>query len=269
MTGIRGTEAMMVLSIVAVSIVAFTIGGSPVAAQEREEVTGTADFRNPPRLENGNYSDTIVSGESLWYEVLYTNDTQFEFSVGLEDVDVEARDELSLVANFVGPTLGSVESGVELAGSASYTGGDTNVWYLEVVLETTGRRGLQHTLLIDVDGVESSTFETCPDDPACTLDEDLAALDNELVDLEQETAELVAVSGEELQAEIDALEAQATAVDAETSTLAGKIAELCHPEPDCEAIASPSQPPLWAMFVGGVTLLAGLGFLVNRVASRR
>lgn len=47
---------------------------SIVEAQDRVAVEGTADFRNPPTLGPGSYSDRMVSGESIWYGVLYTND---------------------------------------------------------------------------------------------------------------------------------------------------------------------------------------------------
>lgn len=239
------------------------------AAQERAEVRGSADFRNPPRLVDGAYSDSIVSGEAVWYEVLYTNGDEYTFDVSLDGVDLEATEELALEASFIGPTLGSVESGTELGGSASYTGGETNAWYLEVVLETTGRRGIEHTLLIDVDGVQESSSDTCTDDPECTLDEDLAALDDELAELDEETSALSDEGGEDVQAEVDARVAEAAELRDQARSVQAEIASLCDPEPDCDTLATTTSTPLWATVVGGVALVTGLGLLGGAALRRR
>lgn len=277
----------------AIGAVAATLLTGPSAdAQERAETEGSADFRNPPILTDGSYADTIVTGETVWYSVIYTNNTPYRITVALADVDVETNDELTLTANFVGPTLSSLRSGTVVEGpGASYDGGVTNVWYVSVSLDTTGQLGREHELLLDLEGFSSSRLEFCEDLPDCTASADLQALQDELVRVEEQLAALgEADSSEVIEAEIDELrtrrDAAASAVQAAETEVAdlearsadaaaelqaaeAEAAEICPPGTPCDpAGESSSSTPAWAIVVGVLALLGGGALLFAGVRSR-
>ena len=263
-----------------------------VLAQEAIETEGTTDYRNPPILDNGVYRDTVVTGEAVWYAVVYTNDVPFRFEVTLPGVDPDVADELTVDVSFVGPTLGSVDRGELLLGSASTNAGDTNVWYLVVSLATTGQLGLAYEVELSIEGVQPSRFETCDEIPGCDLDDQLAELDAELADLEAEldaienppeaneaetgaAADVVdgaaEIDGEiaELEAEavslndaIEATETRSATASTEAAAAESEVVELCGEGADCVAL-TPDDPttPVWAWALGVLVLLAGLALL--------
>ena len=241
------------------------LASGTILAQEASEVDGTADFRNPPLLSDGRYLDTIVSGEAVWYSVIYTNDDPYRIEVDLVEVDLDADDELELEARLIGPTLGAIDSGRVLEGSASYSGGRTNLWYIEVVLSTTGRLGVEHTLSIDIAGMQSGRLERCEDLPDCDLDVALAALDDEVASVVAAIDELPDLESEEVvRDQISELERRVTAAAADLEAAEARIAEICAPAVDCDSPPAPgAATPLWAMVIGALVLAAGAGLLVS------
>jgi hypothetical protein len=242
----------------------------PARAQDREETEGTSDFRDPPMLVPGSYSDTIVSGESVWYAVLYTNDVEFRIEVDLVDVDLDAQDELTLTANFISPTLGGSGSGRLLEGSTGYSAGGTNVWYIEVDLATSGRLGVEHQLSLDIDGFSSDRLERC-ELPDCTAADDLAAIETEIAQIEENLAALDDTDAQEVvEEEIADLEQRQADARQEESLANDEIAAHCAPEPDCDTLPEPgSSTPLWALLVSGAILLSGAGVLATGLRGRQ
>ena len=276
------------LTAVTLSMATLLSLGATAAAQDPVEVDGSADFRNPPTLAPGQYRDTIVTGEAVWYALIYTDNTPYRFEVTLPEVDLEAQEELTLETRFITPTLGDVDSGstlVEGAG-ASITGGGTQTfkWYLEIALSTTGRLGVEYDLLLDIQGVQRGSLLLCSEVPECTLDLELAALDEELAALQADLAELQGVdSTEVLEADIAALEAEIAATEeaiedanqraqaarASEQEAADEIAEICSPDADCDVPPEPSSSmPIWALVLAILVLVGGVGMLGMQLRSR-
>ncbi len=255
----------------ATALVVLFGGPSAMAQDERIETEGSADFRNPPILVSGSYSDTIVTGETVWYSVVYTNNTPYRIEVSLADVDLESQDELTLTADFIGPTLGTLGSGTVIEGpGASYDGGTTNVWYVSVDLATTGQLGSEHRLNLDLEGFSSSRLEYCDDLPDCVAADELQAIQNEIARLEDELAALDTTDSQDvIEDEIAALRAREAAAAAELQTAESEIAELCQPDTTCDAIPEPSSStPVWATALGVIALIGGGVVLVLGVRSR-
>lgn len=270
-----------------VATLLLVIHGGSAFAQDPTPVEGTADFRNPPVLMPGSYSDTIVTGEALWYAVVYTDDTPYRFEVTLPDVDLESNEELSLETRFITPTLGAVESGSTLLeGRASITGGGTQtfIWYIEVRLSTTERLGVSYALILDIEGVESTRFEPCSELPDCTLDQELAELQAELAEVQadldalgdQDSEAVLAAEIADLQAEIIQLENEISAAElreaeaAEAQTEAeDEIAAICSPDIECDVAPDPgSSTPVWAVVIAALVLAGGLGMVGMKLARR-
>ena len=243
------------------------------------EVVGTADFRDPPALMSGQYSDTIVTGDTVWYAILYTNNTPYRFEVSLPGVDLGAQNELTLEASFIGPTLGSVgESAALVAGpGAAYNSGDTNVWYIKVALETTGRLGVEYRLMLDIEGAEATGFDDCTKMPECTLDDELALINEQAGQLEADLADLIERgSATVAQIEIDELHRQvntsATQLIEAEAGLAGaeaRLAQLCAPSATCETFPDPgttTSPLAWAL--GALVLAGGARAIVKRLRQK-
>lgn len=243
---------------------------SPALGQGAQDVEGTADFRNPPMLQPGSYRDTIVTGETVWYAVVYTNNAPYRFEVSIdgEGADNEALD---LGARFVGPTLGSVgDRATKLQGSARYSAGETNVWYLQVSLLTSGRLGVQYDLSIDVEGVSDARHEHCDELPDCTADEELAVVNAEVAALETRLADLPElVSDDEMQAEIDRVRSEIDTTNDEIDSANNAIARICGSETDCSVAPPPgSSTPLAGLIGGGLVLVGGLGFAGLQLVKR-
>ncbi len=245
-------------------LVVLVAPGSVAEAQDRVEVEGTADFRNPPTLGPGAYSDRMVSGESIWYGVLYTNNEDFRFAVSFAEPAAAADSDLTLEIALIGPTLGQAGSADPvIIGSASYDGGETNLWYLEVRLESDGVLGLEYEIHIDVEGVEENKINDCTETPECTLDVELEGVNAEIVELEEDIGELEnAESPDVVQGDIDELRVDLQDAENQASTQRDEIALLCAPETDCTEL--PELDPVtpgWALALGGLLLLVGLGAL--------
>ncbi|MDH3682152.1 MAG: hypothetical protein OEV40_19640 [Acidimicrobiia bacterium] len=253
-------SALLALTCAAAVALFVLAGPSRSDAQDTVAVDGTADFRNPPRLAPGSYSDTIVTGETVWYAVLYTNDVPYRFAADLTDIDLDAQSDLTLSVSFVGPTLSVLDSGLELQGSARYDGGGTNVWYLAVSLDTEGRLGVEHQLVLDVEGVLSAGLEPCEAD--CALREQLAAVDADIVEVQERIDGLGEDPTAVLEAELTELETRRNTAEDSLDRADARIRELCAPEPDCEELTEPpSTTPLWATALGGLLLAAGVASL--------
>lgn len=266
-----------------VPVVAAASAGS-LAAQDVTEVDGTPDFRSPPFLGNGTFSDTIVAGEAVWYAVIYTEDEEYRIEVSVTGVDLATNDELELETSFISPTLGAVQTGSDfIAGTAFLTGDgpETQAWFVKIALNTTGRLGVEHEVVFTIDGVEDGGIDSCLDDPACTLDEDLEALDTELATIREnievfeaidpEDAEAIQREADRLEAEtataqsaITAAEQRTQSAESETASALQQIAVICAPEADCD------EPPslgssIVPLLIGGLVLLAGLALLGFRL----
>ena len=248
-----------------VAAIATTLGSFVPVAQAQTQVVGTADFRNAPQLPPGQYLDRIVTGDSAWYAIIYTNDTPYEFSVDFQGAAPTRGVDLSV--SFVAPTLTTVDGPSSLvAGSGvAYPAGHTNVWFLKVSLATSDQVGVEYPVVISVDGVQSVGIEDCADVADCTLDDEYAAIN---VELAQARAELEEARAQEtlasVQAEIENLQgfadtsatlgpaARARLVQAEA-----RMAELCAPDPICEEFPDPgTKTPIVGWAIG----LAALGF---------
>ncbi len=251
-----------------------------------EEVEGATDYRVPPLLGPGRYSDTIVTGEAVWYAVLYTDDTPYRFEVTLADIDLSSEPDLRLETRFITPTLADAQRGSDLLegeGLAITSGVDdsreTFRWFIEVSLVTDGRLGVEHELLLDIDGVLDAGFEACPEVASCNLDDVLPQRQERLENAENLLAAVQSGGAEAVEGEISDLEGEIETAqqeiegagqrleDAEEAEQAAldRIGELCSPEPDCDVPPDPgSLPPLWTLAAAGVLLLAGLGFLFTR-----
>lgn len=239
-------------------------------AQETIETEGTADFRNPPLLSNGVYEDEIVTGEAVWYAVIYRNNKPYRIAVDLVDTDVDADEELTLEATFIGPTLGSVSSGRVLEGSASYNGGTTNLWYIQVNLATEGRLGVEHTLRLDVSGMQTTRLSPCDALPDCDLDTLLAEINTEIMDFEESAGEADDADLEQaIRDEIAQLEQRKATAESELQASQGAIAAACDPEPDCDSVPIPeATTPVWAIVVGALILIGGGAFLTTGLRRR-
>lgn len=262
----RGSQARRLVLVLALALLPATAS----QAQETIETEGTADFRNPPVLSNGIYEDEIVTGEAVWYAVIYRNDKPYRIAVDLVDSDVDEDEELALEAMFIGPTLGSVASGRVLEGSASYNGGTTNLWYIQVNLATDGRLGVEHTLRLDISGVQTTRISPCDALPDCDLDTRLAEINAEIMDLEESLSELGNSDAEEaVRDEISELEQRKATAESELAASQSAIAAACDPEPDCDSVpVTEPTTPVWAIAVGAVILIGGGAFLITGIRGR-
>jgi hypothetical protein len=249
--------------------VCLSVGAAPSSraldVADAEEVAGTADFRNAPAIADGTYKDTIVTGESVWYAVTYTNRDPFKVESELADVDVAGDDDLTLTMRFVSPTLDAPLEGQTIDGSASYGGAETNTWYLEAVLDTEGRLGVQHTLLFSVSGARSDGFEACDDASGCTLDEDYAQVTAQVGDLREQ---IRAAENGDPEAQLAALEEELAQAQATQKEAEAEIAAMCAPDSTCETPPGP-KTPIWTWAVGGLVLVAGFAALLFVLQGRR
>ena len=276
----RTLRKLLIALFVIVALSATLFAGSGIA-QDATPVDGTADFRAPPFIGNGTFTDTIVAGEAVWYAVIYTNDNPYRIEVSVPSADLDNNPDLELETQFISPTLGAVQTGSDvLAGRGSITGGgpDTNAWFIQIALNTTGRLGVEHEVIFEVEGVEESGIEDCAAAADCTLDDDLASLDEELEDIQESLIAIENAGDDEsaivaetarLEAEVAAGEAAIANADARTEVASDQIddalediAAVCAPERDCDEAPDPgSSTPLVGLIVGGVILVGGLTLL--------
>jgi len=242
---------------------------TPVA-DAQAQVTGAADFRNAPQLPPGQYGDTIVSGDSAWYSIVYTNGTPYAFEV---EIRGDAPRELDLTVSFIAPTLDTVDGpAAVLQGSgASYPDGHTNVWFLKVSLDTNGQTGIAYPFTIQVDGVQFFGTEPCAETPECTLDAQYREISTELAQARSQLDDSLQTT-EAVQSEIDnslgilssaeKLKPQLVSRLARSKTI---MAKLCAPEPICQTFPDPgNKTPL----IGWIAGLAAIGLGGARALKR-
>lgn len=256
-----------VLATVAILLVALAGAGAALlpAASAQQSVTGTADFRNAPHLPPGEYVDRIVTGDSAWYSVVYTNGTPYEFEVGIQGGNPGA--DVGVSVSFVAPTLTTVDGPNTLVSGTGvdYPAGHTNVWFLKVSVTTTGQAGVEYPVVIRTSGVQTFGTDPCSDTPGCTLDEEYAANNVALAEAtaaleqmrSQETRAAVEAEIENARGFVDTGASLAPATQARLQRAEERIAELCAPEPDCDVFPPPgSKTPIIGWIVG----LGVLGF---------
>lgn len=268
------TLLRLVAGLLVVSL-GLSLSATSALAQAPTPVTGAADFRNPPMLTPGTFTDTIVTGETVWYAVIYRNDTPYRVEASLVGTDVASSSELDLELTLVSPTLNpiDIDSTVLDGPGESARGAHTDVWFVTVELATTGQVDVPHRLLLDVSGVESTTLSDCSGLAGCTFNDELAVLDAELAELkpaladalDQSTTETAEVEIASLKSFREAAAVQESDATARLAAAEAQLAELCAPEATCETIPSPgSKTPAWAMLFG----LAALGWGGYRAFTR-
>lgn len=255
-------------------VLAITLGVTAPAAFAQTEVTGSADFRNPPTLTPGTYADEIVTGETVWYGVIYRNDTPFR--VDAKITTAGASSGLELVTTMVSPTLAEVASASGLLESSgvSARGADTDLWYITVELRSSEAAGIPHRLSLDIEGFETTSTLPCDRVPGCTFDEELAALDARVAELQPQLDEALglptaAAAGSELESLESFIAAENRRLDAANERLVvaeSRLAELCAPQQSCTSFPDPgSKAPSWALLAGIAILGWGIYRVVNRL----
>ena len=230
------------------------------AATAQTSVVGSADFRNAPQLGPGEFRDTIVTGDTAWYSLLYTNNTPYRFEVSVLGGSAD------LTASFVAPTLAVVvedESVVQGSG-VEYPVGTTNEWFLKVTASSpTGQDGVEVQVLIDVDGVEEAGLADCADVPGCTYEQEFTELSAELESaraaLAEQQARPTTANVERditnLEGFIGSTDALTPASDARLARAEAQMERYCAPDAFCDEFPDPKpNTPI-------VGLALGLGVL--------
>lgn len=208
-----GTHVMRPLALVVCAMV-LCVGARSAAAQEATDAEGAADFRTAPRLAPGRYTDTVVAGESVWYAVLYTNEVPYRLNAALRGAAPEGS-EFSI--EFLSPTLEVLDSAADtLTGSATYSAGGTNTWYVRVNLASPTEVGETYEFDIELDGVNEGRLEPCEQLPDCEAADQMQAKTAEVDEANAELSELTEDgSGEAVKTEIDALKKRVPELQAE------------------------------------------------------
>lgn len=230
-TAVRRRHAPGGLPLFAALLVTLLLGTAPAAAQEVEPVEGAADFRTAPLVGDGRYRDMILTGESLWFTVLYRNEEEIDFAASLVGA-VEGGDDLQLTTTLVSPTLETADQYPDRRyKDFRYGDADVHPWHVRVDLTTDGRLGVPHEYELQLSGFEdpgladqaAAARTLCTQDPDCNLDERLAALQPEVDGIANEVSSLeeqlrdAAPSQAEVAAEVTALENRITILDDELS----------------------------------------------------
>ena len=245
---IRSAVTLLVITLALLGSLAVFI---PTASAQTT-VVGSADFRNAPQLPPGQYVDRIVTGDTAWYAVIYTNSTPYRFEVSFQG---NAPVGVDLSASFVAPTLTTVDGPAQVVegNGVEYPAGHTNVWFLKVSLNTSSQIGVEYPIVINVEGVQTLGVEPCADDPDCELDDEYAAINVALAEAEAELEQLrAAETTDAVQAEIENIRGFQESADslgpraqARLAQLEAQLAEKCAPEPDCEEFPDPgSKTPI-------------------------
>ena len=249
----------------ALGLLVGTAGSFAPDADAQAAVTGTADFRNAPQLPPGTYFDRIVTGDSAWYAIVYTNGTPYEFEVDFQGADPGRGFDLNV--SFVAPTLTTVDGpGDVVAGrGVNYPAGHTNVWFLKVSLDSADQVGIEYPISIQVAGVQAESVENCSDIPGCVLDDEYAAVNVALAEAtaelerarSQETLAAVRAEIENLRGFAESADTLAPAAQARLARAEAVMAELCAPEVMCDEFPPPgTKTPIIGWIVG----LGALGF---------
>lgn len=265
---IRSTAARVTVCLAMIVSLVFSFA-PPAEAQL--PVTGTADFRNAPRLVPGSYVDRIVTGDSAWYSVMYTNGTPYEFSVDFQGGSPAG---LNLSTSFVAPTLTTIDGPApSLAGSGlEYPAGSTNVWFIKVSLETSGQVGVEYPIVLTVSGIETVGTEDCGATPGCTLNDELDAATAELAELRGSAeAARAAETTARVQADIDSFRGFRDASDAVLPSVQSRLnraeatmADLCNPDPFCDPFPDAGTTTPLLGWVLGLAAIIGGGYLASK-----
>ena len=266
---IRSAVTLLVISLALLAPLAVFI---PTASAQTT-VVGSADFRNAPQLPPGQYVDRIVTGDTAWYAVIYTNSTPYRFEVSFQG---NAPAGVDLSASFVAPTLTTVDGPAQVVegNGVEYPAGHTNVWFLKVSLNTSSQIGVEYPIVINVEGVQTLGVEPCADDPDCELDDEYAAINVALAEAEAELEQLrAAETTDAVQAEIENIRGFQESADslgpraqARLAQLEAQLAEKCAPEPDCEEFPDPgSKTPIIGWIIGFAAIALGVRKAVKKL----
>jgi len=237
---------------------------SPIAGAQAV-VVGSADFRNAPELPPGQYVDRIVTGDTAWYSIIYTNNMPYNFAVAFQDSPPDRGVDLSV--SLVAPTLTTVDgpAAVVSGSGVTYPAGHTNAWFLKVSLATDDQIGVEYPIVLTIDGVQALGTDDCSDIDACTLDDGYAvvgvALAKATAELEQARSQetLVAVQNqiENSRGFVESASALEPTAQSRLARAERQMAQLCAPDPMCVEFPNPgSRTPL----IGWIFGLAALGF---------
>ena len=186
-----------VVGLTAVSIPSSTAITQRAARAEPTKIEGAADFRTAPRVTDGDYVDSVVAGDAVWYAVLYTNNVPYEFSASLTD---QAPEGTAFTIEFIGPSLEPIgePDPAKVSGTAYYgSGEETYIWYLKVTLASTGEVGTAYGLTLNVKGATGGRTAPCADLPDCTADDAAEAAKAALDEANAELADIKANGGED------------------------------------------------------------------------
>ena len=270
----RPTTMRVVFAFLAALLITVTtVGSFSPSADAQAAVVGSADFRNAPQLPPGQYVDRIVTGDTAWYSIIYTNDTPYSFDVAFQGQGPGRGVDLSV--SFVAPTLTTVDgpAAVVSGGGVTYPAGHTNVWFLKVSLATSDQIGVEYPIVLTVDGVQAVGTKDCTDIDGCTLDDEYACMN---VALAQANAELEQARSQEtlvsIQKQIENSRGFAESADtlgpaaqARLARAESTMAQLCAPDPMCDEFPNPgTKTPI----IGWILGLAVLGFGAFRAVKK-
>lgn len=260
------------------------LSASPTAAQEATPVEGAADFRTAPTIGPGTYVEELVTGEHVWYGVFYTEREDVEFEAELVGVD-PADVDVEIVSSFVPPVLDACltdDDGSWLASCHTFGGagggGDGEIWYVTLGLETTGQLGRVFEVEFTLRGVNERRGDLC--DEPCDLQDEFEELDEEYEQLKSraegnstEPSPTEESRNAEVRENIDALGEERDELSQDVEALRGEIATLCGAQGnDCATPANAGKasapwPLNGVVAVGAVALVGELGRALWRLRS--
>ena len=249
-----------------------TVGAAK--AVEPKDVEGSADFRGAPILSPGTYTDTVVTGEAVWYRVVYSDEARYRFSAQLINPP-KSEEGVDLILEFYNPLLTKTDSGAgPLEGNAYITrdGGDyAYLWYFVLRLDTEGRLGVQHTVQFTIEGTLQTGLGPCVPTDGCKLKDELAKIEPKVEEVRATLGDGDVESAASVKELVNSLQSELEKTTTEVDVSQQRLAELCTPASTCQELPPPSFiPPLWLLSVSVLTLLAGVGFLASqRRLSRR
>jgi hypothetical protein len=166
-------------------------GGRPT------KVEGAADFRTAPRLESGQYRAAIVTGESIWFALQYTNSFPLIIEGSLDAAPSTTNDDGSTTASRprAAEPVDDLEFGIELVAPnlesattdpkriefrGTYDQGSVNRWFIRVKLDTNGQLGVERSFVLKVDGANDARFGACDELDDCDAPKRLRQADARL-----------------------------------------------------------------------------------------
>jgi len=263
------------------AVVVFTLAVTGFAwavvpvADAQTPVVGTADFRKAPQLVPGTYSDRLVTGDTAWYSLVYTNETPYDFKVAIAGNPPVG---VSLTASFVAPTLTTVDGPAESVSGPGvvYPAGHTNLWFLKVSLESSGQAGVEYPITLTIEGVQTLGVDDCEDTPGCsTLEAEYNELQSSLSEAETELEAIGSLETEAaVSSEIENLRGFADTAATLLPGIEGRLAQneaamarLCAPDPMCETFPDPApKTPLIGWLVGLAALIFGAYTAVKKLS---